>query len=224
MSCQPRRPRHRCRASGLARLSLFLCCPPWSRSVFFWFWLEWALGHCSYLGRGPQRGGERERETKGELLRRPAVRRRFGGKRERGRDGMDGAKRAPAAAGGKLDLEEALLQIVHEHRHQSLRQRQQTERAKKDALRSAVRVADLLVDTVDGGVQDLFVNEKRIELEARALLGTIGRYRKQTDQWLAATNAINSVLKEIGDFENWMKIMDFDCKSINAAIRNIHQS
>ncbi|PWZ18750.1 Biogenesis of lysosome-related organelles complex 1 subunit 1 [Zea mays] len=30
--------------------------------------------------------------------------------------------------------------------------------------------------------------------------------------------------KEIGDIENWMKIMDFDCKSINAAIRNIHQS
>ncbi|AQK82268.1 hypothetical protein ZEAMMB73_Zm00001d036836 [Zea mays] len=44
------------------------------------------------------------------------------------------------------------------------------ERAKKDALKSAVRVADLLVDTVDGGVRELFVNEKRIELEARALL------------------------------------------------------
>jgi len=69
------------------------------------------------------------------------------------------------------------------------------ERDKKDALRSAVRVSDLLVDTVDGGVQELFVNEKRIEHEARALLTTIARYRKQTDQWLAATNEINSVLK-----------------------------
>ncbi|PAN40976.1 hypothetical protein PAHAL_8G006700 [Panicum hallii] len=137
---------------------------------------------------------------------------------------MDGAK-PPPAAGGKQELEEALLHIVQQHHHhQSFRQRQQTERAKKDALRSAVRVSDLLVDTVDGGVQELFVNEKRIEHEARALLITIARYRKQTDQWLAATNEINSVLKEIGDFENWMKIMDFDCKSINAAIRNIHQS
>ncbi|PAN15757.1 hypothetical protein PAHAL_3G005900 [Panicum hallii] len=136
---------------------------------------------------------------------------------------MDGAK-PPPPAGGKQELEEALLDIVQHHHHQSFRQRQQTERAKKDALRSAVRVSDLLVDTVDGGVQELFVNEKRIEHEARALVTTIARYRKQTDQWLAATNEINSVLKEIGDFENWMKIMDFDCKSINAAIRNIHQS
>lgn len=32
-----------------------------------------------------------------------------------------------------------------------------------------------------------------------------------------------SVMQEIGDFENWMKTMEYDCKSINAAVRNIHQ-
>ncbi|CAO2153536.1 unnamed protein product [Urochloa humidicola] len=111
---------------------------------------------------------------------------------------MDGAKPPAAAAVGKQGLEEALLQIVQQQHHQSLRQRQQADRAKKDALRSAARVSDLLVDTVDGGVQELFINEKRIELEARALLTTITRYRKQTDQWLAATNEINSVLKGLG--------------------------
>lgn len=57
------------------------------------------------------------------------------------------------------------------------------------------------------------------ELEARPLLllgplGTVARYRMYTDQWLAATNEVSSVLT----------IMDFDCKSIDAAIRNIHQS
>lgn len=136
---------------------------------------------------------------------------------------MEGAKAAAdPPAGGQL--ESALLQIMQQHHNQSIRQRQQTERVKKNAVRSASRVAGHLVEAVDGGVQELFVNEKRIELEARALLGTITRYRKQTDQWLAATNAVNSVLKEIGDFENWMKIMDFDCKSVNAAIRNIHRS
>ena len=83
------------------------------------------------------------------------------------------------------------------------------ERAKKDALRSAVRVADLLVDTVDGGVQELFVNEKRIELEARTLLGTIARYRKQTDQWLAATNEINSVLKVTNRDASHMPLKSF---------------
>ncbi|XP_052138624.1 biogenesis of lysosome-related organelles complex 1 subunit 1-like isoform X1 [Oryza glaberrima] len=139
------------------------------------------------------------------------------------------------AAGGQLEA--ALLLIMQRHHHHSLHQRKitvpsdlfcspsmHTDREKIDAVRSAARVADLLVATVDGGVQELYINERRIEIEARALLATIARYKKQTDQWLAATNAINSVLKEIGDYENWMKIMDFDCKSINAAIRNIHHS
>ncbi|EAY79692.1 hypothetical protein OsI_34839 [Oryza sativa Indica Group] len=126
------------------------------------------------------------------------------------------------AAGGQLEA--ALLLIMQRHHHHSLHQRKITDREKIDAVRSAARVADLLVATVDGGVQELYINERRIEIEARALLATIARYKKQTDQWLAATNAINSVLKEIGDYENWMKIMDFDCKSINAAIRNIHHS
>ncbi|XP_072975850.1 biogenesis of lysosome-related organelles complex 1 subunit 1 isoform X1 [Typha angustifolia] len=130
---------------------------------------------------------------------------------------MEGAK------GGGGRLESSLLQIVHEHQRRATRIRDQTDKAKKDALRTAVRVSDLLVDTVNGGVQESFVNEKHIEVEIRALLSTIMRYKKQTDQWLAATHALNSVLKEIGDFENWMKIMDYDCKSINAAIRNIHQ-
>ncbi|XP_072975851.1 biogenesis of lysosome-related organelles complex 1 subunit 1 isoform X2 [Typha angustifolia] len=102
---------------------------------------------------------------------------------------MEGAK------GGGGRLESSLLQIVHEHQRRATRIRDQTDKAKKDALRTAVRVSDLLVDTVNGGVQESFVNEKHIEVEIRALLSTIMRYKKQTDQWLAATHALNSVLK-----------------------------
>ncbi|BAT15568.1 Os12g0111900 [Oryza sativa Japonica Group] len=97
------------------------------------------------------------------------------------------------AAGGQLEA--ALLLIMQRHHHHSLHQRKITDREKIDAVRSAARVADLLVATVDGGAQELYINERRIEIEARALLATIARYKKQTDQWLAATNAINSVLK-----------------------------
>ncbi|KAK8696053.1 hypothetical protein V6N13_001192 [Hibiscus sabdariffa] len=121
------------------------------------------------------------------------------------------------------DLESSLLQIYHQHHQNSLHLRDQAEKAKKDAISKAGRVSDLLVEAVNGGVQESFVNEKRIEAEIRVLASTIARFMKQTDQWLAASHAINTAVKEIGDFENWMKSMDFDCKSINAAIRNIHQ-
>lgn len=69
------------------------------------------------------------------------------------------------------------------------------EKAKKEAIRAAMRVSDLLVNAVNGGVQEVFINEKRIEMEIRSLAATIMRFSKQTDQWLAASHAINSAVK-----------------------------
>ncbi|KAL8129852.1 hypothetical protein V2J09_019007 [Rumex salicifolius] len=121
-------------------------------------------------------------------------------------------------------LESSLHQLVDHHQLQASKLREQTEKAKKEAVWKAGRVSELLVDSVNGGVQESFINERRIEDEIRALTVTVARYKKQTDQWLAASRSINNAIKEIGDFENWMKIMEYDCKSITAAIRNIHQA
>ncbi|CAL5189785.1 unnamed protein product [Lathyrus oleraceus] len=120
-------------------------------------------------------------------------------------------------------LEASLHNLIQLHHHKSLILANQTEKSKKDAIRKAVRVSDLLVEAVNGGVQDSFIYQKRIELEIRALAVTITRFTKQTDQWLNATHSLNTAIKEIGDFENWMKIMEYDFKSISAAIQNIHQ-
>ncbi|CAN8285393.1 unnamed protein product [Cochlearia groenlandica] len=120
-------------------------------------------------------------------------------------------------------LESSLLHLIDENRRASLHLREKTERLRKEAIRHAARTADLLVKAVNGGVEDCFVNEKRIETEIRNLAVTVARFGKQTDQWLAATHAVNNAVKEIGDFENWIKTMEFDCKKITSAIRNIHQ-
>ncbi|KAL8215161.1 hypothetical protein R6Q57_004610 [Mikania cordata] len=121
-------------------------------------------------------------------------------------------------------LESSLIRLVNDHQNTAIRLREHTEKSKKEAIKSASRVSDLLMEAVNGGVEECFVNEKRIEVEIRALKATIMRFAKQTDQWLASTHAINNAIKEIGDFENWMKTMELDCKSITAAFSNIHQS
>lgn len=72
------------------------------------------------------------------------------------------------------------------------------EKAKKEALRTAIRVSDLLVKVVDGGVHEIFLNEKRIKVEIQALAATLVRFSKQTDQWLAVSHAINTAVKVSG--------------------------
>lgn len=56
-------------------------------------------------------------------------------------------------------------------------------------------MAELLVEAVNGGVKELFINEKRIELEIRALTATISSFIKQTDWWLSLTRSINTAIK-----------------------------
>lgn len=69
------------------------------------------------------------------------------------------------------------------------------EKVKKEALRTATRVSEQLMKAVDGGVHEIFINEKRIKVETRALESTIMRFLKQTNQWLAASHAINTAVK-----------------------------
>ncbi|XP_047953962.1 biogenesis of lysosome-related organelles complex 1 subunit 1-like [Salvia hispanica] len=121
-------------------------------------------------------------------------------------------------------LESSFVQMIDDHNRAAIELRERTERAKKEGLRNAIRVADQLMKVVDGGVHDVFINEKWIKVEIQALSATIMRFSKQTDQWLAVSRAINTAVKEIGDFENWMKTIELDCKSISAAICNIHQT
>ncbi|KAF3332407.1 biogenesis of lysosome-related organelles complex 1 subunit 1 [Carex littledalei] len=64
-------------------------------------------------------------------------------------------------------------------------------------------VSEMATTAVNGGVEEAFINEKRFDIEVRALLGTISRYKKQTDQWLATTHELNTVLKVLLFFCLW---------------------
>ncbi|CAO2824804.1 unnamed protein product [Amaranthus hypochondriacus] len=131
---------------------------------------------------------------------------------------------ATLSEGGATALESSLLHLLHQHHIASASLRHQTEKSKKEAIGAGNRVSELLVDAVNGGVQESFLYQKQIEMEIRSLTTTINRFHKQTQQWLTASHSLNTAIKEIGDFENWIKVMEYDCKSITTAIRNIHQN
>lgn len=115
-------------------------------------------------------------------------------------------------------LEGSFAQLMNEHSQRHAARLSHLERAKKEAFSAAAKVSGLLVESVNGGVQESFVNEKRIEMEVRALAGTVQRFTRQSVQWLTVFHTFDSALKEIGDFENWIKVMEYDLESIGNAI------
>ncbi|XP_039163191.1 uncharacterized protein LOC120290829 [Eucalyptus grandis] len=76
------------------------------------------------------------------------------------------ADRHPVGGGA---LEASLFGLIHDHHYCSALLRDRAEKAKKIAIKSAAVVSDLLEEAVNGGVQEAFLNQKRIELEIRML-------------------------------------------------------
>ncbi|KAI5060711.1 hypothetical protein GOP47_0025131, partial [Adiantum capillus-veneris] len=118
-------------------------------------------------------------------------------------------------------IEAALTSMMQEHALRRSQAKERAEKAKQDALATTIVVANLLVETLNGDVHKSFQDEKRIASEAQALAVTVQRFSKQTKQWISMVNEFDMALKEVGDFENWIKIIEYDCESIANAIRHV---
>jgi biogenesis of lysosome-related organelles complex 1 subunit 1 len=74
------------------------------------------------------------------------------------------------------------------------------------------------VEHLNIGVATAYLNQKRLDAEAKNLHVAANNFSKQTQQWLTLIDSFSSALKELGDVENWTKIIEKDMHSITAAL------
>ncbi|KAF9326105.1 Retinol dehydrogenase 5 [Podila minutissima] len=67
-------------------------------------------------------------------------------------------------------------------------------------------------------VSQIFVNQKDLEQEAKNLSLQSARYAKQTTQWLALVSQFDSALKELGDVQNWVQVIEKDMEQVTRAL------
>jgi len=111
--------------------------------------------------------------------------------------------------------------VIAEHQAKQSALREENDRLRRVAGESVGRVTEALVDTLNAGVADAFRTQKQIELDARRLQAEAGRFQKQTQQWIGAVQTFDKALKEIGDFENWVKSMEWDMQTVASALENV---
>jgi len=114
--------------------------------------------------------------------------------------------------------------LVKEHQIRQQAVRDENERLRKVAVGSVSAVTNGLLDSVNGGVAAIFANQKRLEAEARQLQTQATRFSKQTSQWISLVDSFNQSLKELGDLENWAKIIESDMKNVSSALEYVYKS
>jgi hypothetical protein len=68
------------------------------------------------------------------------------------------------------------------------------------------------------GVATAYINQKRLDSEAKNLNVNANNFHKQTQQWQTLIENFSGALKELGDLENWSRTIEKDMNSITAAL------
>ena len=80
------------------------------------------------------------------------------------------------------------------------------ERSRRAAAAALSQVTEELASAVNDGVAEVFNTQRVIESSARELQLQAATFAKQTGRWSAMVGDFDKALKEVGDFENWVKV------------------
>lgn len=72
--------------------------------------------------------------------------------------------------------------------------------------------------TCPHSVAQAYLNQKRLDAEAKQLLIGATNFAKQTQQWLQLIDGFSTSLKELGDVENWAKSIETDMRVITDSL------
>ncbi|XP_053695863.1 biogenesis of lysosome-related organelles complex 1 subunit 1 [Sabethes cyaneus] len=111
-----------------------------------------------------------------------------------------------------------LSAMIKDHQARQAAKKEEQEKRRKEAILSANELTQNLVDHLNVGVAQAYLNQKRLDAEAKQLHVGATNFAKQTQQWLTLIENFNGSLKEIGDVENWAKTIENDMNVITTAL------
>mmetsp|Transcript_6380 Transcript_6380/g.16098 ORF Transcript_6380/g.16098 Transcript_6380/m.16098 type:complete len:139 (-) Transcript_6380:372-788(-) len=111
-----------------------------------------------------------------------------------------------------------LSSLVKEHQVKQGKLREIGDQNKKAVLAASDSVANVLTDGLNERVHQVFAAQKKLEKEAKGLQTNTAHFAKQSQQWLDMIKTFNSSLKEVGDFQNWAKTVEWDMRNIASAL------
>ncbi|EDW00855.1 GH20792 [Drosophila grimshawi] len=108
--------------------------------------------------------------------------------------------------------------MVKDHHAKQSKRKQEQEIRRKEAIEASNELTQSLVDHLNVGVAQAYLNQKRLDAEAKQLHVGATNFAKQTHQWLQLIDNFSSALKELGDVENWARSIEGDMQVIQQSL------
>nr|XP_054510123.1 biogenesis of lysosome-related organelles complex 1 subunit 1 [Agelaius phoeniceus] len=88
-----------------------------------------------------------------------------------------------------------LSRLLKEHQARQSERRELQERRRRDAIAAATRLTEALVDHLNVGVAQAYVNQRKLDQEVKTLQVQAAQFARQTGQWIAMVESFNQALK-----------------------------
>merc|ERR1719383_1657961 len=111
-----------------------------------------------------------------------------------------------------------LSTLVKEHQARQVGKKELQEKRKQEALVAANKLTEALVDHLNVGVAQAYLNQKRLDSEAKLLHQSATNFAKQTQSWLNVIETFNGSLKELGDIQGWAKAIEDDLNVVSCTL------
>ncbi|CAF2661832.1 unnamed protein product [Rotaria sp. Silwood2] len=97
------------------------------------------------------------------------------------------------------------------------------EKKKKELLTSGEQLTRHILDGLNNDVSECYKNQKRIDHACKQLTTQSNLLLKQSQAWITLIGQFTDALKELGDVENYSKIIERECLSITNILATVHQ-
>lgn len=79
------------------------------------------------------------------------------------------------------------------------------------------------VKELNDGIAQAYLNQHKMDNEARKLQANVAKLTKQAQQWMIVCNSLNGAVKDLGDISTWTKTIETDVKFIAGAIEDCYK-
>ena len=111
-----------------------------------------------------------------------------------------------------------LGQLVKEHQVKQGERKEEIEQKKQAALNAANQLTSALVDHLNEGVSQAYLNQRKLDVEAKQLHANITQLSKQATGWLNLMEGLNKAVNELGDVKNFAKCIEEDMRLISTSL------
>jgi DNA polymerase II small subunit/DNA polymerase delta subunit B len=111
--------------------------------------------------------------------------------------------------------------ILREHRSQHASSVKKSEEIKSDCTSAANKLSNTLSSQLASEIGLVYRNQRRIENEAKKLQGNTLKFNKQLEQWQQQYNQYNNEIKQLGDINNFVNMIDQDLSALAVSLSTI---